>query len=65
MARVDREKAFDEGLLEQDREAKTLRVAHACTVREQGEPFVFRGTCLEEQVAEKLLSQTVDLLRCF
>ena len=43
---VDREMAFNEGLLKQGGEAKTLRVAHACTVRGQGEPFMFGGTGL-------------------
>lgn len=62
---VDGEMAFDEGLLEQGGEAKILRVARACAVRGQGEPFVFGGTCLREQVAEKLLGRTADLLRRF
>jgi phosphoglycerate dehydrogenase-like enzyme len=56
---------FYEGLLEQGGEAETLRVACVGAVREQGVPFVFEGSGLREQVAEKLLGHAVDLLRRF
>jgi hypothetical protein len=57
--------AFDERLLKQGREANTLRIACISAVREQGEPFVFGGACLQEQVAEKLLGHAADLFRHF
>jgi len=57
--------AFDERLLKQSGEAETLRVACIGAVREQGEPFVFGGAGLREQVAEKLLGRAADLLRRF
>jgi len=57
--------AFDERLLKQGGKAKTLRVARLGAVREQGEPFVFGGACLREQVAEKLLGRGAGLLRRF
>jgi hypothetical protein len=62
---VDGEVAFDERPLKQGREAKTLRIACISAVREQGQSFVFGGTCLREQVAEKLLGRAADLLRHF
>ena len=62
---VDRKMAFNEGLLEQGEEAKTLWVACACAVHGQGKPFMFGEMGLWEQVMEKLLGHTVDLLCCF
>jgi hypothetical protein len=52
--------AFDERLLKQGREAKTPRVAYISTLRKQGQPSVFGGVCLREQVAENLLGRVAD-----
>ena len=62
---IDGEMVFDERLLKQGGEVKTLRVACVGAVGEQGKPFEFGGSCLREQIAEELLGGAADLFGRF
>lgn len=62
---VDREVALHEGFLEQRGKFEAVRAARVGAVLEEGDPFVFAGPRLREEVAQKALGCAADLLRRF